>query len=117
NRLWLAYLVLMFACAPLLPLNLTSLRLDAQASQRCGISVARPNETAWGVTFDTLGDQSANVPVWWYLVHTLSKGVTAAGTAAIPRAPDVRQIRRDIDETRMPDQVLQQEVPDLIADR
>ena len=116
NRLWLAYLVLMFACAPLLPLNLTSLRLDAQASQRCGISVARPNETAWGVTFDTLGDQSANVPVWWYLVHTLSKGVTAAGTAAIPCAPDIRQIRMDIDETRIHDQVLLQEVADFTKD-
>lgn len=116
NRLWMAYLVLMFACAPLLPLNLTSLRLDAQASQRCGISVAQPNETAWGVTFDTLGDQSANVPVWWYLVHTLSKGVTAAGTAAIPCAPDIRQIRMDIDETRIHDQVLLQEVADFTKD-
>jgi hypothetical protein len=116
NRLWVAYIVMMFACAPLLPLNLTSLRLDAQASQRCGISVAQPHDTAWGVTFDTLGDQSANVPVWWYLVHTLSKGVTAAGTAAIPCAPDIRQIRMDIDETRIHDQVLLQEVADFTKD-
>ncbi|MGP3791658.1 conjugal transfer protein TraG N-terminal domain-containing protein [Pseudomonas sp. B392_1p] len=116
NRLWLAYLVLMFACAPLLPVNLTNLRLDAQASQRCGISVAQPNETAWGVTFDTLGEQSANVPVWWYLVHTLSKGVTAAGTAAIPCTPDIRQIRMEIDETRIHDQVLLQEVADFTRD-
>lgn len=116
NRLWTAYVVLMFACAPLLPVNLTTLRLDAQASQRCGVSVAQPGETAWGVTFDTIGDQSANVPLWWYLVHTLSKGVTAAGTAAIPCAPDIRQIRMDIDETRIHDQVLLQEVADFTKD-
>lgn len=116
NRLWTAYVVLMFACAPLLPVNLSTLRLDAQASQRCGVSVAQPGETAWGVTFDTLGDQSANVPLWWYLVHTLSKGVTAAGTAAIPCAPDIRQIRMDIDETRIHDQVLLQEVADFTKD-
>src|SRR5690606_11837627 len=116
NRLWTAYVVLMFACAPLLPVNLTTLRLDAQASQRCGVSVAQPNETAWGVTFDTLGEQSANVPVWWYLVHTLSKGVVAAGTASIPCTPDIRQIRMDIDETRIHDQVLLQEVADFTRD-
>src|SRR5690606_16411792 len=113
---WGPCLLLLFACSALLPVNLTNLRLDAQASQRCGISVAQPHETAWGVTFDTLGEQSANVPVWWYLVHTLSKGVTAAGTAAIPCAPDIRQIRMDIDETRIHDQVLLQEVADFTKD-
>jgi hypothetical protein len=49
-------------------------------------------------------------------VHTLSKGVTAAGTAAIPCAPDIRQIRMDIDETRIQDQVLLQEVADFTKD-
>ena len=49
-------------------------------------------------------------------MHTLSKGVTAAGTAAIPCAPDIRQIRMDIDETRIYDQVLLQEVADFTKD-
>src|SRR5690606_40772089 len=46
----------------------------------------------------------------------LSKVVTAAGTAAIPCAPDIRQIRMDIDETRIHDQVLLQEVADFTKD-
>ena len=116
NRLWLAYLILLFACAPLLPVNLSTLKLDASASTRCGVSLAQPGETAWGVTFDTLGGQSANVPLWWYLVHTLSKGLSAAATAAVPCAPDIRQIRMEVDETRIADQVLLQEVADFTRD-
>ncbi len=116
NRLWLAYVVLLFACVPMLPVSLTSMKLDTTASARCGISVAQPGDTAWGVTFNTLGNQSANVPLWWFLVHTLSKGVAAAGTAAIPCAPDIRQVRMEIDETRINDQVLLQEVADFTRD-
>src|SRR5690606_29510198 len=116
NRLWLAYVTLMFACAPLLPINLTSLRFDSATSQRCGVNVAQPGDTAWCVTFDTLGDQSAKVPVWWMLVHAVSKGVAAAGTADIPCAPDIRQIRMEIDATRIADQVLLQEVADFTRD-
>ena len=116
NRLWLAFVVLMFGCTPMVPISLTSMAFDDQASQRCGVSVAQPAETAWGATFNTIGDQSANVPVWWFLVHTLSKGISAAGTAAIPCKPDIRQIRMEIDESRIHDQFLLQEIADFTRD-
>src|SRR5690606_1141153 len=43
-------------------------------------------------------------------------GVVAAGTASIPCTPDIRQIRMEIDETRIHDQVLLQEVADFTRD-
>lgn len=116
NRLWLAYIVVLFGCMPIFPLNLASMALDDAASQRCGISVTTPAETAWGATFNTIGERSANVPVWWFLVHALSKGVTAAATAAIPCAPDIRQMRMEIDSSRIDSQVLLQEVADFTRD-
>ncbi|MDH1440398.1 conjugal transfer protein TraG N-terminal domain-containing protein [Pseudomonas sp. GD03721] len=116
NRLWLAYIVVLFGCMPVLPLNLASMTLDDAASQRCGTSVTTPAETAWAATFNTIGEQSANVPVWWFLVHALSKGVTAAATAAIPCAPDIRQMRMEIDSSRIDSQVLLQEVADFTRD-
>ncbi len=51
NRLWLAYIVVLFGCAPVFPLSLASMAFDDAASQRCGVSVAKPTETAWGTTF------------------------------------------------------------------
>jgi hypothetical protein len=116
NRLWLAYVTLMFGCMPILPINLASMTLDTSNSQRCGVSLSTPAQTAWGATFNTIGDKSATVPIWWFLVHTLSKGVTAAATASIPCAPDIRQMRMDIDATRIDDQVLLQEVADFTRD-
>ena len=116
NRLWLAYIVVLFGCAPVFPLSLASMTLDAAASQRCGISVTKPADTAWGATFNTIGERSANVPVWSFLVHAVSKGVTAAASGAIPCAPDIRQMRMEIDSSRIDSQVLLQEVADFTRD-
>lgn len=116
NRLWMAYVVILFACIPFFPLNLSSITFDDAASQRCGVSLAKPAETSWGTTFNTIGDKSANVPVWWFLVHALSKGITAAATAAIPCAPDIREMRMEIDSSRISSQVLLQEVADFTRD-
>ncbi len=116
NRLWVAYVTILFGCAPMLPVNLSTLSFETGASQRCGVSVAQPGETAWGATFNTIGDKSANVPIWWFLVHALSKGITAATTAAIPCAPDIRQMRMEIDTARIDNQMLLQEVADFTRD-
>lgn len=116
NRLWMGYVVILFACIPVFPVNLSSISLDDAASQRCGISMSKPAETAWGTTFNTIGEKSANVPIWWFLVHAIGKGVTAAATAAIPCAPDIRQMRMEIDSSRIDNQVLLQEVADFTRD-
>ncbi|MDD2001973.1 conjugal transfer protein TraG N-terminal domain-containing protein [Pseudomonas putida] len=116
NRLWMSYVVILFGCMPFFPLNLSSVTFDDAASQRCGVSMAKPADTAWGTTFNTIGEKSANVPVWWYLVHAMSKGITAAATASIPCAPDIRAMRMEIDSSRINDQVLLQEVADFTRD-
>lgn len=116
NRLWMSYVVILFGCMPFFPLNLSSVTFDDAASQRCGVSMARPADTAWGTTFNTIGEKSANVPVWWFLVHAMSKGITAAATASIPCAPDIRAMRMEIDSSRINDQVLLQEVADFTRD-
>lgn len=116
NRLWMSYVVILFGCMPFFPLNLSSVTFDDAASRRCGVSMAKPADTAWGTTFNIIGEKSANVPVWWYLVHAMSKGITAAATASIPCAPDIRAMRMEIDSSRINDQVLLQEVADFTRD-
>ncbi|PYG96165.1 conjugal transfer protein TraG, partial [Arthrobacter stackebrandtii] len=46
----------------------------------------------------------------------MSKGITAAATASIPCAPDIRAMRMEIDSSRINDQVLLQEVADFTRD-
>jgi len=113
NRIYVAYLVILFACVPLLPLDITHLQFDTTRSKECGVNVAAPEQTGWGKAFDQIGGQSGKVPVWWALVHVISKGVTASATAAIPCYPDIRGAAMEIDETRIPDQALLRELNDF----
>jgi len=113
NRMYVAYLVIIFACVPLLPVNIGQLRFDGQRSQECGLSVAAPEKTAWGDGFASIGNKTAKVPVWWVLVHVLSKGITASATAAIPCFPDIRGMANEVDNIVIESPILQQEVVDF----
>jgi len=113
NRIYVAYLVILFACVPLLPLDITQLKFDSTRSKECGVNVAAPEQTGWGKVLDGIGNQSGKVPVWWALVHVISKGITASATAAIPCYFDVRGVAMEVDETRIPDKALAAEVNDF----
>ncbi|MEA3785698.1 MULTISPECIES: conjugal transfer protein TraG N-terminal domain-containing protein [Enterobacter] len=43
-------------------------------------------------------------------MHTLSKGITTTATATLPCKPDLRQLRFDIQRTRISNQLLSQEL-------
>jgi len=113
NRIYVAYLVILFACVPLLPLDITQLKFDSTRSKECGVNVAAPEQTGWGKALDGIGNQSGKVPVWWALVHVISKGITASATAAIPCYFDVRGLVMEVDESRIPDKALAAEVNDF----
>jgi len=93
NRLYVAYLVILFACVPLLPLDITHLKFDSTRSKECGVNVAvaAPEQTGWGKGFDSIGTQSGHVPVWWALVHVISKGVTLRRQRRFPVIPTSEQ--------------------------
>ena len=116
NRVWVAIVVVMFAGIPFIDVDLNMVRLDDSRSQQCQVSVPQPSETGWSQSFTALNNQSAKVPVWWAFIHTLSRAVTGASVAAIPCGTDLRQMRMEIDATRIDDPVLAQEVADFTHD-
>lgn len=116
NRLWVALMVMLFAGIPVIPVDLSTLRFDQSRSSQCQINVAEPGETGWSNAFTTLNNQSAQVPVWWFFVHALSKAITGAAVASIPCGTDLRQMRMEIDSTRIDDPILAQEVADFTHD-
>lgn len=116
NRVWVAIVVIMFAGIPFIPVNLSTIQFDQTRSVQCQVNSPKPANTGWATSFTTLNNQSAEVPVWWFFMHTLSKAITGAAIAAIPCGTDLRQIRMDVDNTRINDPTLAQEVADFTHD-
>src|SRR6185437_2242595 len=116
NRVWVAVIVILFAGIPFIPVSLNTIQFDRTRSEQCQVNVPLPNDTGWQPAFTTLNNQTALVPIWWFFIHSLSKAVTAAAVAAIPCGTDLRQIRMQINATRIGDPLLAQEVADFTTD-
>lgn len=116
TRVWVAIVVILFAGIPFIPVNLGTIQFDQTRSEQCQVNAPKPTDTGWNTAFTTLNNQSAKVPVWWFFMHALSKAITGAAVASIPCGVDLRQIRMDIDSTRINDPVLTQEVADFTHD-
>ncbi|MBK3453216.1 conjugal transfer protein TraG N-terminal domain-containing protein [Pseudomonas sp. MF6754] len=116
SRLWMATAVIMFAGMPFIHLDLSTMQFDDSRSQQCQYQVPAPEDTGWGRSFTSLNNQSAQVPVWWFFVHSMSKAITGAAVAAIPCGSDLRQMRMQVNNTRLHDPILAQEVADFTND-
>ena len=116
NRVWVAIVVVMFAGIPFIDVDLSMIRFDTSRSAQCQVNMPQPSDTGWSQSFTTLNNQSAKVPVWWAFMHTVSRALTGASIAAIPCGTDLRQMRIEVDATRISDPVLAQEVADFTHD-
>ncbi len=116
NRVWVAIVVIMFAGIPFIPVDFNTIKFDTTRSAQCQVNVPQPADTGWSNSYTALNNQTALVPVWWFFMHALSKAVTSAAVAAIPCGTDLRQMRMDIDSTRIDDPVLAQEIADFTHD-
>ncbi|WP_434025735.1 conjugal transfer protein TraG N-terminal domain-containing protein [[Pseudomonas] boreopolis] len=116
NRVFVAIVVIMFAGIPFIDVDFNTIKYDQARSTQCQVRVPEPTETGWSQSFSTINNQSAKVPVWWFFIHAVSRAVTGASVAAIPCGTDLRQMRIDIDATRIDDPVLAQEVADFTHD-
>ncbi|NIJ75579.1 hypothetical protein FHT08_000627 [Xanthomonas campestris] len=113
NRVFVAIVVIMFAGIPFIDVDFSTLQFDRSRSTQCQVNVPEPSETGWSQSFSTINNQSAKVPVWWFFIHAISRAITGASVAAIPCGTDLRQMRMDVDATRIDDPVLAQEVADF----
>ncbi|EIP88461.1 hypothetical protein A33K_14559 [Burkholderia humptydooensis MSMB43] len=114
--MFVAIVLIMFAGIPFIPVNLSTIKFDTTRSEQCQVKVPQPADTGWGTSYTALNNQSALVLVWWFFMYAISKAVTGAAVAAIPCGTDLRQIRMDVDATRINDPVLAQEVADFTHD-
>ncbi|ECU9385539.1 TPA: conjugal transfer protein TraG N-terminal domain-containing protein [Salmonella enterica subsp. diarizonae serovar 61:l,v:z35] len=117
NTVYTSLVVMMFTCVPLLSVDITSITYDVQRSKQCNYLVpAKPEQTGYASLVNDVSGRTAAVPVWWYLVHTVSKGMVSAASATLPCKPDLRQLRFEVQHTRINDRVLGQELTDFVQE-
>lgn len=117
NTVYVALIVIMFTCVPLLNIDITQMTFNVDRSKQCNFSVpTTPEQSGYAPLVSDLGGKTAAVPVWWYLVHAVSKGLVNSATATLPCKPDLRQLRFDVQHTRISDPVLGQELRDFVME-
>lgn len=82
HSLYSALLVIFFAGVPFLNVDINTLTSDSQRTKQCGYAVVQPGDSGYAPLINELGGQSASVPVWWYFMHAVGKGLTHAGAGA-----------------------------------
>jgi hypothetical protein len=113
--LYVAFVVIMFCAMPFQDIDVSVMKFDQTRSRQCGINVPKPEDSGYGALLADFNGQVAKVPMWWYLVHNLSKGVTHASIASIPCGKDLRRLRFEVQHTQMVDPVIRQEVQEFAS--
>ncbi|AOM41321.1 conjugal transfer protein TraG N-terminal domain-containing protein [Xenorhabdus hominickii] len=117
NTLYGAFFVMVVCCVPLVNVSLTTLQYDTSRAKSCGTwTPTAPDNGGYAPIISSLNNQTAAVPLWWAVVHRLSKGLTQAAVASIPCRPDLRQLRFDVQHTRISNPALAAELQDFTHD-
>ncbi|PHM23942.1 conjugal transfer protein TraG N-terminal domain-containing protein [Xenorhabdus budapestensis] len=117
NTLYGAFFVMVVCCVPLVNVSLTTLQYDQSRAKSCGTwTPTAPDKSGYAPVMSSLNNQTAAVPLWWAVVHRLSKGLTQAAVASIPCRPDLRQLRFDVQHTRISNPALAAELQDFTHD-
>lgn len=116
QKVYVAILVLIFTCIPVFGMSLNTLQFNVERAKECGHTIVKPSETPLATISTELDGRTAEMPLWWGLIHTVSKGLVHGSIASIPCKADLRQIRFDVQHTRIHNPVLRQEVLDFVEE-
>ncbi|MGP3143520.1 conjugal transfer protein TraG N-terminal domain-containing protein [Serratia bockelmannii] len=110
HALYVSFCVMLFCCIPLLPVDISTIKFDTSRAKQCGVSVPTPQNSGYKGLVNDFDGKTAEVPVWWYFLHMVSKGITQAMIASIPCGDQLRQLRFDVQNTKIRDPIVLQEV-------
>ncbi len=117
NALYSAFFVMLVCCLPIINVSLDSIQYDESRSKSCGTWTPKaPDESGYSTIISSMDGQTAAAPIWWVLMHKLSKGITQAAVATIPCRPDLRQLRFEVQHTRISNPSLAAELQDFTND-
>jgi hypothetical protein len=106
-------LLILFAASPCIPLSAHALSY----SPICGEDQGRtyhPGDT--GTTYDkafAVPTDNVTVPIWWYMVISVSEGMTNAANNVVGCVPNLRKMVTQVDMTQISDPEIKQELQDF----
>ncbi|ETS31958.1 TraG-like protein [Photorhabdus khanii NC19] len=75
NTLYSAFFVMVFCCAPLMNVSLSTLLHDASRAKSCGTwTPGVPEKSGYAPVMSSLNNQTAEVSVWWAVCTNYLKG-------------------------------------------
>ncbi|WP_145482583.1 conjugal transfer protein TraG N-terminal domain-containing protein [Yersinia aldovae] len=113
HAIYVSFCVMLFCCVPLLPVDISTLKFDSSRAKQCGVNLPSPQHSGYKGLINDFDGKTAAVPVWWYLLHMVSKGTTQAMIASIPCGNQLRQLRFEVQNTEIRDPIVRQEVQDF----
>jgi len=116
THIYVGYVVVALCGVPAVNVSFDTLQLDQTRAQQCQYQLPAPTDTGWNTSFTSLAGKSAQMPVWWAFMHSMSKAFTSGAIAAIPCGTDLRQMRMDVDNSKINNPLLSQEVADFTHD-
>jgi hypothetical protein len=112
TRLYAMVICYVFTCVPMMSLSfnpVNAIERTNGSGQSCSVAVIGQGQ--WGSnTLNSIDGQSAEIPLWWALVHAVSKGVTNVAVSSIPCSPDLQAITSEIDAQEITDPGLKREL-------
>ncbi|OOF43934.1 conjugal transfer protein TraG [Rodentibacter trehalosifermentans] len=116
NAVYGSFIVMVFTCLPLFNVSYNTLQFDTARMKECGYTVIKPSNSGMKGLSSELSGQTASLPLWWAFVYTVGKGFSYGAVATIPCKPDLRQLRFDVQHTRIQSPVLRQEIQQFAED-
>lgn len=113
THIYVGYVVVALCGIPVVNVSFGTLQFDQSRAQQCQFQLPSPSSTGWETSFSSLDGKSAQMPIWWAFMHALSKATTSGAVAAIPCGTDLRQMRMEVNNTRINNPLLAQEVADF----
>lgn len=66
HAIYVSFLVMLFCCIPLLPVDISTIKFDSSRAKQCGVSVPTPQSSGYKGLVNDFDGRTAEVPVWWY---------------------------------------------------
>ncbi len=85
-------------------------------NQTADIILGTDTGTTVDTTLQTLGGETGRAPLWWALIHIVTKSITAASIASIPCSYDLSSVSNNLANDKIDSPSLRREIQDFIND-
>jgi hypothetical protein len=106
-------LLILFAASPCIPLSAHAVTYSPVCGENQG-QTYHPGDT--GTTYDkafSVPTDNVTVPIWWYVVISVSEGITNAANNVVGCVPNLRKMVTQVDMSQISDPEIKQELQDF----